>query len=243
MNAQNNQPQGLIHIFLNSFSLFKKTYVRLFPLTIFLAVIIFSPSLIIYNPLHPALFIGYFIFSIFVFSSAIYYTAHKSKGENIELKRSMLIAGEKLLLILATTVIAMVATLLGYGFLIIPGIIVTVWFSMCLPLILLEHAGPFNALRKSYELTTDDWSRTAVVVFCPVIISSLMGFIITEIFLFYKISVLYYEIILGVFVFFASLIYLPWVAALLILQFEDLKKRKALRELNARLLSLGSVDN
>ena len=229
-----NQPQSLAQIFLNSFHLFNKTHLHLSLLTIFLAVVIFSPSLFIYNPLHPGLFIGYFVFSIFVFSSAIYYIAHQNKGENIGLKRSMLIAGEKLPIILLTTVIAMILTLLAYSFLIIPGIIVTVWFSMCLPLILLEHEGPIKVLRKSYELTTDDWSRTAVVVFCPVIISSLMGFAVTEVFLLYNLSFLYYEIILGIFVFFVSLVYLPWVAALLILQFEDLKKRKALRELNVQ---------
>lgn len=232
MDTNNGQPQPLGQIFGNSFKLFKKIGFRLFPLTIFLGVVVFSPSLFIFNPQQPLLFVGYFIFSIFVFSAALYYAAHVNKNENIYLTRASLVAGEKLPIILVTTFLLTILTLLAYGFLIVPGIIVTVWFSMCLPLILLDHAGPLEVFRKSYELTTDAWGRTAVVVFLPLIIMSLIGEVARELFIFYPMNFLYFEIILGFFVFFTSLFYLPWVAALLILQFEDLKKRKALGPVN-----------
>ena len=62
-----HQPQSVREIFLASFELFKKTWLHLMPLTIFLSVVILSPNLVIYNPNSPWLFLGYFIFSIFVF--------------------------------------------------------------------------------------------------------------------------------------------------------------------------------
>jgi hypothetical protein len=221
-----NPFESLGHVFLSSFTLFRKTWKRLFPLTIFLSIAVLSPSFLLYNPQIPILFLGYFVFSLFVFACVVYYTVLEERGNRPLLKDVLYVVIKKMLVILVAVISAMVLILLGYGLIIIPGIIATVWFSMCLPLILLENAGPFDVLRKSYELTTDHWARTAVVIFVPVIFVSLIGVVIWQMFRLNIIAVMHYRILLNVFIFLSSVFYLPWVAALIALQFEDLKKRQ-----------------
>lgn len=237
MDATVNQPQSVRDIFLASFELFKKTWLHLMPLTIFLSIVVLSPNLLIFNPNNPWLFLGYFIFSIFVFSSVLYYIWHVNKGEKIHLKDATLVAAKKLVIILLATILISVVTLISYAFLIVPGIIVTVWLSMGLPLILMENVGPLAVFRKSYELTTDEWLRTAMVIFLPVVLLSVIGFSITAWVIFYGVNFLYYKIAIGLFIFVVSLFYLPWTAGLVILQFEDLKKRQAMRALNPQLVN------
>ena len=154
---------------------------------------------------------------------------------NISFNESNFSALKKISIILVAIILVSIVTLISYGFLIVPGIIVTVWLSMCLPLILMENVGPLAVFRKSYELTTDEWLRTAIVIFLPVVIISVIGSSITAWVIFYGMNFLYYKIAIAIFIFSISLFYLPWMAGLIILQFEDLKKRKALRALNPEL--------
>lgn len=232
MDATVNQPQPVREIFLASFELFKRTWLHLMPLTVFLSIVILSPNLLIYNPHNPWLFLGYFAFSVFVFSSVLYYTWHVNKGENIHLKDAILVAAKKLPIVLIATSLLSAVTLISYAFLIVPGIIVTVWLSMSLPLILMENVGPLAVFRKSYELTTDEWLRTAIVIFLPIVIMSVVSFAITAWVIFYGMNFLYYKIAIALFILVVSFFYLPWTAGLVILQFEYLKKRQAIRALN-----------
>lgn len=238
MDATVNQPQSVREIFLGSFKLFRRAWLHLMPLTIFLGVVILSPNLFIFNPHNPWLFVGYFIFSIFVFSSVLYYTWHINNGEHVHLKNATLVALKKIFIILVASILVSIVTLISYAFLIIPGIIVTVWLSMSIPLILMENVGPLAVFRKSYELTTDEWLRTAIVIFVPVVIISVIGSFITAWVIFYGMSFLYYKIAIAIFIIAISLFYLPWTAGLIILQFEDLKKRQAIRALNPELVNL-----
>ena len=222
---------SLGHIFLSSFRLFNKTWMPLFPLTVLLSISMLSPDFFLYNPTTRLLFVGYFVFSIFTFACVVYYTALQERGNTPLFKDVLYFVLKKLFIILLAVTATMLFILLGYAFFIIPGIIVTVWFSMSLPLILLDDAGPFDVLRKSYELTTDHWMRTAVVIFVPAILVSLIGAAIFEGFRLNFMTLTHYRIFLGIFIFLTSIFYLPWIAALIVLQFEDLKKRQATAQL------------
>src|SRR5471030_348723 len=112
MDANVNQPQPIAQIFLDSFKLFKKTWLHLIPLTIFLEIVVLSPNFLIYNPRNPWLFLGYFIFSIFVFSTAVYYSAHIHRGEKIRLTQAILVAAKKLFITLIVTILASLGTLI-----------------------------------------------------------------------------------------------------------------------------------
>lgn len=229
MNTDINQPESLRTIFFNSFKLFQKTWIHLFPLTVLLGIAILSPHALLYNPEKPILFFGYFFFSVFIFACVLYYTAliHMSH-KDARLGQVLLFVTKKLWIIVITVIVTTFLTLLAYGLLIIPGIIVTVWLSMCVPLILIENAGPLNVFRKSYELTTDHWTRTAAVVFLPMALMSLFGFMIWGGAKWHLIDITYYRTITNIFILLVSFFYLPWVAALIILQFEDLKKRQVI---------------
>lgn len=241
MDIINHRPQSIWQIFSNSFGLFKKTWLPMWPLTISFEMVILLPFLCAPYSYLPYLLMGYFVVSIFVFSSAVYYTMHVNKGETIYLTQAILVTAKKFLVILITTILMILLTLIAYCFLIVPGIITTVWLSMCLPLILLEHVNPLNVLRKSYELTTDNWTQTAVVVFSPFFITTLTGVIVNG--LGYKLGFLYYQWIMIFVISLFSIFYLPWMAALLVLQFEDLQNRKALRTLSSPSLGLESQKN
>lgn len=231
MTIQFNEPLSIEQVFSHGFSLFKATWRKTLPLIIFLAVIILTPSFWFYNPDEPLLFFGYFFFSLYVFSTLFYYMDKTQLGEQVDLKTALIAAGRKFWIIALATIYVSILTLIGYALFIIPGILVTVWLSMVIPLILFNGAGVFDVIRKSYELTTDEWWRTALVVFLPIALMSLIGLPLQEAVWNRLISLETYRIIRKILFLGICLWYTPWVTALLVVQFEDLKRRQAIRRL------------
>jgi fumarate reductase subunit C len=104
-------------------------------------------------------------------------------GRVVTLSESMKMAFIFILPLTAANLIAMELSTLGYVFLIAPGILFTILFSMTAPALLLEHRGFFNSFKRSFIMvrqkiwaTITIYSAAWIITFlAQLIISSMMG--------------------------------------------------------------------
>lgn len=237
---QPKEPHSIESIFLHSFALLKQTWLHTLPLTICLIVAILSPSFWLYDANRPVFFLGYFLLSSYIFSVLLYYMLSFHREAPVSLRQALWTCLKKLWIIVATGVLVILLTVIGYILLFVPGIIVTVWLSMCVPLILWDDANPLQAVRQSYELTTDEWWRTALIVFLPIALLTFIAMPLQEAIWHKLISLETYATIQKVLVIFICLGYVPWVASLITLQFDDLKRRQAIRKLRGTPMQFAS---
>jgi hypothetical protein len=66
--------------------------------------------------------------------------------------------------LLAAVIIGVIATIIAYGFLILPGIFLNICLFIYLPMVVLGEAGPFNGITKSISLTWGHWWKTLLIV-------------------------------------------------------------------------------
>ena len=78
----------------------------------------------------------------------------------------------------AMTILLMIAIIIGYVLLIVPGIILTVSMSLCFYCMVLEGTGPIASLKRSHQLVWGNWTRTLVVLSIAGIIVMVFYFII-----------------------------------------------------------------
>ena len=66
--------------------------------------------------------------------------------------------------LLAAVIVGVIATVIAYGFLVLPGIFLNICLFIYLPMVVLGEAGPFNGITKSISLTWGHWWKTLLVI-------------------------------------------------------------------------------
>lgn len=76
----------------------------------------------------------------------------------------------------------MIALIVGFILLVVPGIILMISLSLCFYCLVLEGTGPIQSLRRSHELVTGNWFRTFTVFMLGtlviVVIAIMFGFVV-----------------------------------------------------------------
>jgi hypothetical protein len=113
--------------------------------------------------------------------------AIKQASEQIEkaqadLWQSVRYATSKLLSIWALSIIVGVIVILGTIALVVPGIILSIMFSLAIPVLLIENKGVFDSMGRSRELVARRWLKTfatflvlGIVVIIPAVVVSLIS--------------------------------------------------------------------
>jgi hypothetical protein len=81
-------------------------------------------------------------------------------GEEVGWRSSLRFALRRLPAIIWMTILAGILTVLGFVLLIIPGVYLYVAFTVAVPVLLVEGAGPWRALRRSRQLVRGRWWGT-----------------------------------------------------------------------------------
>lgn len=76
----------------------------------------------------------------------------------------------KLPKLLTAQLIVGVLTAIGMVFLIVPGILIAIMFSLVLPTIIIEHQGIFDSLGRSRRLVSNRWMNTFILALIAMII-------------------------------------------------------------------------
>jgi len=70
----------------------------------------------------------------------------------------------KLPLLIALIILNMLALMVGFILLIVPGLILIVSLVLAMPILLLEDKGPIDSLTSSHKLVWGNWWRTAAIL-------------------------------------------------------------------------------
>lgn len=79
------------------------------------------------------------------------------------------------LTLIVADIVLVLALLFGFLLLIIPGVLMLVWFSLLAPVVELERRGPLNAFRRSYRLVRGRFWRVAGIVIPLTILQSFLA--------------------------------------------------------------------
>lgn len=77
------------------------------------------------------------------------------------------------------TLLYAVVTLLGYVMLIVPGVIFSLMFAVCVPASVVEGLGPVDALKRSHELTKGYKGLIFITYFLWGVLASVLGWVVT----------------------------------------------------------------
>jgi hypothetical protein len=90
--------------------------------------------------------------------------ADRVLGGNASWREHWMLLFRKLAILLSAVVPAALLVMVGFFCLVIPGIILSFFFTFVAPVALIEGIGGTAALRRSYELVKSDWLRTALML-------------------------------------------------------------------------------
>jgi len=92
--------------------------------------------------------------------SAIKLASEQIEKARADLGESIRFAASKLIRIWALSIVVGIIVVLGFIALIVPGIILTIMFSLAFPVLLIENKGVFDSMRRSRELVGHRWLKT-----------------------------------------------------------------------------------
>jgi hypothetical protein len=107
-----------------------------------------------------------------------------ARGEPMSAVRAFAIALRALPTLAVSTVLFLIAMMVGIVLFIVPGAIVSVALSMYGPIVMLEGKGMLSSLRASHELVRGSWWYVAVAQlagFLPALLFASLALIITEV--------------------------------------------------------------
>lgn len=112
-----------------------------------------------------------------VFFAAIYLRIDSIAGGASSEAGALSSALRRLPLLIVLTILTLLALMIGYVLLIVPGVILTISLIVSMPIFLLEDKGPIDALTSSHRLVWGNWWRTAAIVTVGGIIVVVLYFI------------------------------------------------------------------
>ena len=128
-------------------------------------------------PLVASIFIVTAVFFPIAQGSAIKLASEQIEKARADLGASVRFAASKLIRIWALSIVVGIIVILGFIALIVPGIILTIMFSLAFPVLLIENKGVFDSMRRSRELVGHRWLKTFGVYFVLGIIVVVASFI------------------------------------------------------------------
>lgn len=172
------------------------------------------------------------LIKIYLASMILYKTSIISEGMDVTLKNAADFVEKRYFRIILGMFLVYVSYLLGIVFLVFPMVILTIFFTMVHPLILLDNKPSFRALKDSSKLVWCNWWRTL----CAFLVLILTG-ILTVLFLclvvyiakIFHINSFWYNSLGSVLVIiFANILANPLYYSILFVQFKNLKSRQTL---------------
>ena len=97
--------------------------------------------------------------------------------KNPSLEESFNFTVYKLFSLLAADIVVAILTFLGFIALIVPGIIITIMFSLVIQTIMIEDAGVLESLSRSRKLVSNRWLKTFALLLIIYLIVGIVSFI------------------------------------------------------------------
>ncbi|MGH8401289.1 MAG: hypothetical protein ACRESU_09320 [Gammaproteobacteria bacterium] len=138
-----------------------------------------------------------------------------------------------LLPLIAGTIVAVCALIVGYVLLLVPGVILTIslaFFQFC---VVLDHQGPIEGLNRSHTLVWGNWWRTLLVIILMLLVVILIAVVLLVPFALMLgvhpgVGTGRSLLVQGVLEMVAEAVFSPFILAVMYVQYHDLKVRRAL---------------
>jgi hypothetical protein len=152
-------------------------------------------------------------------------------GVEPDWRRSLRFAVRRFWALLGLAIVGGLLILLGFLALVIPGIWLAVAYSVAVPALLLERAGPIQSLRRSFRLVRKRWWPTAGALLVGYVLTAIVGGIVQAVVLFLPALLAEGNTLAGAFGSVVGstlglLITTPYSAAVVTLVYFDLRVRK-----------------
>jgi hypothetical protein len=115
------------------------------------------------------------VFSALSQAVVVYATFQDLRGRELNPTESLSRGLARVLPAIATSILEALAIVIGLVLLVAPGLIALSAFAVCLPVCVVEHAGPFTSLSRSAELTRGYWWPILGVAISILIVSAIVG--------------------------------------------------------------------
>jgi len=134
-------------------------------------------------PLIASIFIVTVVFFPIAQGSAIKLASEQIEKGEADLGKSVRFAASRLLWIWALTIVVGIIVFLGFIALVVPGIILTIMFSLAFPVLIIQKKGILESMGRSRELVGHRWLKTfamflvfgIIFIIASVIISAISG--------------------------------------------------------------------
>lgn len=269
MAIQPTQPQGVGGVLDTAFQLYKATLGAVWPISLLLAVVGMPPTLYLLfsgaplpdlestgfdlstafganDPVSSAIGLISGILTLWVLSAL--YLKQRAGGvdEALSVGDALKVAVARLAPVLGSTVLFVIAFVVGLILLIVPGLILMVSLMLYMQLVLFEEKGPVEALTASHKLVWGNWWRSTailtVALILVMVIFMAVGVVAAVAAPFLGIAIEDYLMLalVGELVFNAlfNLLFMPFFSAVMIALYWDLKLRKEGGDLAARVNAL-----
>ena len=163
-----------------AYSMVRNDFATLVPL----ALIFSLPSSMIYfldaNPFDayaepavvPFQFISFFA-GVILMASIAHFVFRRTRGESADLGESIQMGLGRTLPVIGASILCALAVTVGLLLLIVPGLILLVALSIFVPIVVIERAGPLQALKRSAQLTEGNRWRvlaTGILAVLPMMV-------------------------------------------------------------------------
>ncbi|MDH3694181.1 MAG: hypothetical protein OER96_06375 [Gammaproteobacteria bacterium] len=264
MSFYAQEPQTIGKVLDNAFRLYKASFKEAVLFSFLYASIVSMPEIIFalipgdvpeLGPTATSIYWIVFVIALtigVVFYNGFFFRMHCVAAEEESSNATALNVGlQKLLPIFIATVFCVIAVLLGLVLLIVPGVILMVSLILYSALIIVDNEKILSSLKRSHKLVWKNWWRTTVVFFVPFIVMVVFSMAIGAIVLlgvgmimgpFSDSATAFqahgYQAIILISVLGNTIIYtftMPLLAAVMLIQTNDLKLRKQGTDLEARI--------
>lgn len=249
-------PLSISRVWAEGFRLTRERLLMLFPLFIINQVILTlsahyfarpETSLVHMLQQQPIYTLGFIIISgiitIIFYAIGFYMMGTLMQGKPYTIMEALQATFHKLPVLILASILALLATLAGFAVLIIPGIFIAIATFFYLPSIILDNMSAFAAFKYTLTLIWGNWWRSFIIIATPIFVGLIINWLITF-------------IIMLIIVFSQSghaaslspINYIPegfsiliqafvdiFVLALQIIQWNDLKLRKQLKQITVSI--------
>jgi hypothetical protein len=243
-----SQPQSICSVIGNSFQLYKNSFLKLLPLTLLFGLISILPSKLVGEVIHlkqgtwqiyidwsaASLTFGLQFISFFLFMSMLFLTHQMMYQLKATYSNTLFVACKKTIPCFIVSILAFALFIVGFALLLFPGIYIYVSFLFVTLAVLFDNRSIISALKYSYSLVKNNWWRTfCILIFNFIVVIPIVyvinKFWIPALFIFqYKLNTIpiWTYMIHGL----ITILIVPWIITLLLVQYHDLKLRSKLKQ-------------
>jgi hypothetical protein len=270
MAIQPNQPQGIGGVLDTAFHLYKATLAKVWPISLLLAVVSVVPGVYMlftgipgfdpespamanpfamYTPTFIVLSLIFAVLSIWVSGALFLKQRALGVDDALDTGAAFQLALSRLPALVGATILYIIAISVGFVLLLVPGFILMLSLIMNMPLVLFDNKGPIDSLVGSHKLVWGNWWRTCAVVtvmgILLIVLFIAVGFVI-------GLATPFFGIVLADLVMVVTIVQLvvnalfyvvlgPFMSAVMIALYWDLKLRKEGGDLAARVNALSAA--